>query len=189
MWLNTHIRLSSHCDITSLRYFTATLMTHATHFARSLSGSQLTHWGRDNMAAISQTTFSSVFSRMKMFDFDQNFTEVFLINEYSINGSDNGLAPTSHCLNQWWLVYWSICAWLGLNELSSVPPHIIYTFRGIEAFRDFPVTWKDGTTRSSSPWNKTVRNPFHKSQAHGKLLWMPAPWFITTISEGDIHTN
>ena len=29
----------------------------------------LTHWGRDKMAAISQTTFSSAFSWMKMFDF------------------------------------------------------------------------------------------------------------------------
>ena len=29
----------------------------------------LTHWGRDKMAAISQTTFSSVFSWMKMFYF------------------------------------------------------------------------------------------------------------------------
>ena len=33
----------------------------------------LTHWGRDKMDAISQTTFSSAFSRMKIFDFRLKF--------------------------------------------------------------------------------------------------------------------
>ena len=33
----------------------------------------LTHWGRDKMDAISQTTFSSVFSWMKMFEFRLQF--------------------------------------------------------------------------------------------------------------------
>ena len=33
----------------------------------------LTHWSRDKMAAISQTTFSSAFSWMKMFDFWRKF--------------------------------------------------------------------------------------------------------------------
>ena len=33
----------------------------------------LTHWGRDNMAAISQTTLSSAFSWMKMFEFRLKF--------------------------------------------------------------------------------------------------------------------
>ena len=33
----------------------------------------LTHWGRDIMAAISQTTFSSTFSWMKMFEFQLKF--------------------------------------------------------------------------------------------------------------------
>ena len=36
----------------------------------------LTHWGRDKMAAIFQTTFSYVFSWMKMNDIRLNFTEV-----------------------------------------------------------------------------------------------------------------
>ena len=27
---------------------------------------------------------------------------------------------TSHCLNQWWLVYWSLYASLGLNELTCI---------------------------------------------------------------------
>ena len=32
------------------------------------TASKLTHWGRDKMAAISQTTFSNAFSWMKMFE-------------------------------------------------------------------------------------------------------------------------
>ena len=34
---------------------------------------KLTHWGRDNMDAISQTTFSSALSWMKMFEFRLKF--------------------------------------------------------------------------------------------------------------------
>ena len=34
---------------------------------------QLTHWGRDEMDNISQTTFSNVFSSMKMFEFRLTF--------------------------------------------------------------------------------------------------------------------
>ena len=33
----------------------------------------LTHWGRDKMAAISQTTFSNAFSWMKMYEFHLRF--------------------------------------------------------------------------------------------------------------------
>ena len=33
----------------------------------------LTHWGRDKMAAISQTTFSNAFSSIKMFEFRLQF--------------------------------------------------------------------------------------------------------------------
>ena len=34
---------------------------------------RFTHWGRDKMEAISQTTSSSAFSWMKMFEFRSNF--------------------------------------------------------------------------------------------------------------------
>ena len=34
---------------------------------------ELTHWGRDNMAAIFQTTFSNAFSWMKMYKFRWSF--------------------------------------------------------------------------------------------------------------------
>ena len=39
----------------------------------SLIFSYLTHWGRDKMAAISQTTFSNVFSWMKTYEFRLRF--------------------------------------------------------------------------------------------------------------------
>ena len=49
----------------------------------------LTHWGRDKMASISQTTLSSAFPWMKMFEFWIKFHLCSRID------SDNGLAPTS----------------------------------------------------------------------------------------------
>ena len=64
--------------------------------------SRLTHWGRDNMAAIFQMTYSKPFSSMKIFVF-------WLIFQAPINNIQHwfrywfctGLA-TSHYLNQWW---------------------------------------------------------------------------------------
>ena len=50
-----------------------------------ISLSTLTHWGRDNMAAISQTTLSNASSRMKMNEFRQGFHwSVFLSFESTI---------------------------------------------------------------------------------------------------------
>ena len=40
---------------------------------RSYGWLQLTHWGRDEMNNISQTTFSNLFSSMKMFEFRLKF--------------------------------------------------------------------------------------------------------------------
>ena len=83
----------------------------------------LTHWGRDQIDAISQTTYSNTFSRMKMNEFHIGFPwSLFLRFELTIFqhwfrywlGAD---LATSHYLNQWWLVYWRIYASLGLNEL------------------------------------------------------------------------
>ena len=84
----------------------------------------LTHWGRDKMAAIFQTTFSNAFSRMKMYEFRLRFHWIlFLRFELTIFqhwfrkwlGADQA---TCHYLNQWWLVYRRIFASLGLNELN-----------------------------------------------------------------------
>ena len=70
----------------------------------------LKHWGRDKMDAISQTTFSSAFSWMKMFEFWLKFHwNLFIRVKLTIFhywfrlwlGADQA---TSHYLNQWWLV-------------------------------------------------------------------------------------
>ena len=83
----------------------------------------LTHWGRAKMADISQTTFSNVFSSMKMFEFRLKFHWSLLLSvQLTIFqhwfrkwlGADQA---TSHYLNQWWLDYRRIYASFGLNEL------------------------------------------------------------------------
>ena len=56
----------------------------------------LTHWGRDKMAAISQTTLSNAFSWKKILEFRLKFHwSLFLRSnqQFSSIGSDNGLAP------------------------------------------------------------------------------------------------
>ena len=82
----------------------------------------LTHWGRDKMADISQTTFSNAFSWMEMHEFRLRFHwSLFLRFQLTIFqhwfrwwlGADQA---TSHYLNQWLLVYWRVYASLGLNE-------------------------------------------------------------------------
>ena len=85
----------------------------------------LTHWGRDKMDAISQTTFSSAFSWIKMFEFRQKFHwSLFLrvkltMFHHCLRWWLGAGQATSHYLKQWWLVYWRIYASLGLNELSA----------------------------------------------------------------------
>ena len=79
----------------------------------------LSHWGRDKITAILQTTFSNAFSWMKIYEFRSRFHwNLFLRFQLTIS-HHNGWAPiaTSHYLNQWWLIYWQIYASLGLNEL------------------------------------------------------------------------
>ena len=95
--------------------------------------SSLTHWGRDKMAAIFQTTFSNAFSWMKMVKFRLSYHgSLFPMVQLTIFqhwlrlwlGADQA---TGHYLNQWWLVYWRIYASLGLNELSSLGTAMIHT--------------------------------------------------------------
>ena len=87
---------------------------------------ELTLWGPDKIAAISQTTFSNAFSWMKMYEFRLRFHyTLFLRFQLTIFqhwcrwwlGADKA---TNHYLNQWWLVYRHIYASLGLNELRSL---------------------------------------------------------------------
>ena len=75
------------------------------------------------MAAVSQTTSSSAFSWMKMFECRLEFQwSLFLrvqltIFQHWFRSWFGAVQATSHCLNQWWLVYRRIFASLGLNEL------------------------------------------------------------------------
>ena len=83
----------------------------------------LTHWGRNKTAAISQTTFSNAFSWMKTFEFWLQFhwisfpkVELTIFQHWFRYwlGTDKA---TSHYMNQWWLVYWRIYASFRFNEL------------------------------------------------------------------------
>ena len=89
----------------------------------------LTHWDRDKMAAISQTTFSNGFSWMKMYEFRLTFHwSWFLGVQLTIFehwfrqwlGADQA---SSHYLNHWWLDYRRICVTRGLNELTPRENH------------------------------------------------------------------
>ena len=73
--------------ITCMVIYTITLITFA-----------LAHWGRDKMAAVSQTTLSNAFSWMKMLEFRLRFHWSLFLK---------------------WLIYWRIYASLGLNELTT----------------------------------------------------------------------
>ena len=71
-------------------------------------GRALTHWGRDEMNNISQTTFSNIFSSMKMFEFRLKFHwSLFPRIQLTI------------------LVYRCIYASLGLNKLMLSPDWVI----------------------------------------------------------------
>ena len=75
----------------------------------------LTHWGRDKMAAIYQTTFSNAFSWTKMYEFWLKFHWGLFVRVQ--------LTIYQHWfwyyLDQWWLDYQRIYASLGLNELND----------------------------------------------------------------------
>ena len=92
---------------------------------------ELTHWGRDKIAAFSQTTHSNAFSWMKILEFRLKFHwSLFLRVLLTIFqhwfrwwlGADKA---TSHYQNQWWLDQRRIYVSLGLNELSP-PCRFIY---------------------------------------------------------------
>ena len=85
----------------------------------------LTHWDRDEMAAILHTAFSNAFSWMKMYEFRLRFHwRLFLRVQLTVSlhwfihwlGADQA---TSHYLNQWLLFYRRIYASPGLNGLTA----------------------------------------------------------------------
>ena len=122
----------------------------------------LTHWGRDKMNAISQTTFSSAFSWMKMFEFRLKFHwNMFLRVQLTIFQHWLRLwlgagQATSHYLNQWWSVYRRIYASLGLNELiQKVAPKVRMLSNDFTLnvwFCDLQVF------KAPSPWQPTPRH-------------------------------
>ena len=89
----------------------------------------LTHWGRDKMNAISQTTYSNAFSSRKIFELRLNFHLILfprvqliiqlLIFQHGFRWWLGAAQATNHYLNQWWFVYRRIYATLGLDELST----------------------------------------------------------------------
>ena len=102
---------------------------------------KLTYWGKDKMAAVSQTSLSNTFSWMKMFEFWLQFDwSLFLRVQLTIlqHWFRLWLAAdqvTSHCLNQWWFDHWHI--YESLNELTHLPlvPHICVSESGQHWFR------------------------------------------------------
>ena len=118
MILNSCLLIGSHCSDDSQNLESSQLI-YSMDYA-------LTHWGRDKMATIFQTTFWNAFSWMKMFEYRLKFHwNLFLrvqliIFQHWFRWWLGAVQATSHYLNQWWLVYRCIYASLGLNELIHV---------------------------------------------------------------------
>ena len=114
----------------------------------------LTHWGRDKMDAISQTTFPSAFSWMKMFEFRLKvhwnlFLRVQLtIFQHWFRKWLGAVQATSHYLNQWWLVFRRIYASSGLNELTHWKTlfHLGWNIHMYEPHTAGGVLWEQATS-------------------------------------------
>ena len=117
--------------IALLTYVCRQLRRHGVAFgqpaSKNLAGTaaaMLTHWGRDEIDAISQTTLPNAFSWMKMYRFRLIFHRTLFpgiqlsIFHHWVRWWLGAVQATSHYLDQWWLVYWRIYASLGLNELT-----------------------------------------------------------------------
>ena len=136
----------------------------------------LTHWDRDQIDAISQTTFSNAFSRMKMNEFRLGFHwSLFLMFELTIFqlwfrlwlGADQA---TSHYLNQWWLVYWRIYASLGLNELTNDCTIPIVSTGTTGLYQPFCFNRKVATPYQWQPVRFLSRTPRHISSIASRVL-------------------
>ena len=90
------------------------------------------NWGRDKMAAVSQTMFSNAFPSKKMYEFRLKLHwSSFLMFQLTIFQHWfrywlGAVQATSHYMNQWWLFYWRIYASLGLNELNDQAIHFMH---------------------------------------------------------------
>ena len=119
------------------------------------------------MDAFLQTTFSSAFSSMKMFEFWLRFHwSLFLsvkltIFQHWFRWWLGAKQVTSHYVNQWWLVYWRIYASLCLNELThwGRVTHIcvgnltiIGPDNSLSPGRRQPIIWTNAGILLSGPW-------------------------------------
>ena len=112
--------------VDTFKYFKISNTMETRHDFHIHIGQKLTHWGRDKMAAVSQTTLSnyirilySNYIRISI-KISMKFVPKGPINQIIQHWFRYWLGAgqtTSHYLNQWWLVYWHIYASLGLNEL------------------------------------------------------------------------
>ena len=89
------------------------------------------HWGRDQIAAFSQATYSKAFSWMKMYTFPLRFhwsmfpmVQLTIFQHWCRQWLGTGQA-TSRYMNQWCLVYWHIYRSLCPNELRRFLLHVI----------------------------------------------------------------
>ena len=95
-----------------------------THLSPGDTDVIVTHWGRNKMAAIFQTTFSNAFSWMKMYTFRFRFHWSMFpwvqltIFQHWFRSWLGAVQARSHYMNQWWLFYWRIYASLGLDGLN-----------------------------------------------------------------------
>ena len=126
-----------HCDSLTLSWYKIRILSsycssfccvmEMTYTSRSIPAQlfryQVTHWGRDKMATIFQTTFSNAFSWMKMFKFRLRFhwslfpRVQLTIFQHRLRWWIGAVQATSHYLNHRWLVYRRVYASFGLNEL------------------------------------------------------------------------
>ena len=122
----------------------------------------LTHWNRDKMDAISQTTFSSIFSWMKMSEFWLKFhwnlfprvqLTTFL---YWFRLWLGAIRARSHYLNQWWLVFRRIFVSLSLSELTLVQ------VLACDLFGTKPFTWSNAALLSIGPLGTNINENWTK---------------------------
>ena len=81
------VSLPTHICVTRPQWVNADVSDHDTTWCNMIHvlHKALTHWGRDKMDAISQTTFSSAFSWMKMFELQLKFHwSLFLRDQLTI---------------------------------------------------------------------------------------------------------
>ena len=138
---------------------------------------QLTHWGRDKMAAISQTTLSNVFSWMKMLEIRLQFQwSLFLRAQLTIfQHSDNGLVPTRRkaiiCTNDGSIT--DAYASLSLNELMTCClQHKALTKWNFTGYAQDVYSWYD----TDLLW--TTGCPVHSLPGHG-IQRCALKWFGT----------